>query len=869
MPAVDLTNCDREAIHIPGAILPHGAMLVLDEDSLEVLQVAGDTVGLIGHEQVALLGARLTDLIAGEKVDRLRGILGGSGLMKARHLLDPFMRVRSDRPVDVSVHRSGNVLVLEFEDADLTDPHATDPLAAVQGMLDGLDRCESLSVLCQMAADSVRRVAGYDRVMVYRFQHDDSGWVFAESKIDRLEPFLDLHYPASDIPVQARAMYLQSWIRLITGVDYEPARLVPPLHPRTSEPLDMSHATLRDVSPIHLEYLRNMGVGASMSISIIVEGKLWGLIACHHSSPRRLPRHLRAICELFGAMFSLQLESRERATQLEARLTSRRTLHDIIKTLSEWDDYGAGLFHQATTLLNYIDANGLAMRVTGKGGVAIKVNNGVNRVGDTPSDEQIADLTDWLTAHMDGCGGVFVTDRLSELWAPGKDFAGIGSGLLALSISVEPRDFILWFRPEAIETVSWAGDPAKPVEASTFGDRLTPRKSFDAWTQEVRNRSAPWSRSDGDAAADLRVSLLDIVLRRIDSAARERERVLEHERLLMNELDHRVKNTLANIEALVAQTSRSATSLTDFTLGLERRLRAMSKAHGLLTEGRWTGATVVDVVSQELAQHQSAQAITINGPAIMLTAKASLALSLALHELATNAAKYGALSVAEGGIEVSWERRASGDLELEWIERGGPRVELPTRRGFGSTLIERALSLETGGEARLKFRPSGLECRIVLPVSTIVETVGKKVSQPAQTSAADEPSPADHNAAVKRILLVEDSAMVVFTLEMMISEMGWKLIGPATRLDQAVALAKSESFDAALLDVNLNDQMSWPVAAVLRERGIPFVFTTGYDGGAVIPEEFSAAPILSKPFSGEEAAACLQRLLGKDRRVDD
>ncbi len=868
VPAVDLTNCDREAIHIPGAILPHGAMLVLDEDSLEVLQVAGDTVGLIGHEQSALLGKRLTDLIAGEQVDRFRAILGGSDLVKARHLLDPFMRMRPDRPVDLSVHRSARALVLEFEDADLTDPHVIDPLATVQGMLDGLDRSENLHALCQMAAENVRRVAGYDRVMVYRFQHDDSGWVFAEAKIDQLEPFLDLHYPASDIPGQARAMYLQSWIRLITGVDYEPARLVPQLHPRTGEPLDMSHATLRDVSPIHLEYLRNMGVGASMSISIIVEGKLWGLIACHHSSPRRLPRHLRAICELFGAMFSLQLEARERAAQLEARLASRRTLHDIITTLSEWHDYGAGLFHQAGTLLDYIDANGLALRVSGQGGVAIKVNNGVNRTGNTPSDEQIADLTDWLAARIDGCGGVFVTDRLSELWAPGEAFADIGSGLLALSISVEPRDFILWFRPEAIETVRWAGDPAKPVEPSEYGERLTPRKSFDAWAQEVRHRSAPWSTSDGDAAADLRVSLLDIVLRRIDAAARERERVLDHERLLMNELDHRVKNTLANIQALVAQTSRSATSLADFTLGLERRIRAMSKAHGLLTEGRWTGASVVDIVSQELAQHEGMQAISINGPAVMLTAKASLALSLALHELATNAAKYGALSVAEGAIEVSWERGASGDLEFEWIERGGPRVELPTRRGFGSTLIERALAFETGGEARLNFRPSGLECRIAMPVSTIVETVGKKIRQPVQPFAPEEPSPANQDAAAKRILLVEDSAMVIFTLEAMIGQMGWKLIGPATRLDQALALAKSAPVDAALLDINLDGQMSWPVATVLRERGIPFVFTTGYDGSTVMPEEFSGSPVLGKPFSGEEAAACLHRLLDSDQNVE-
>lgn len=194
-------------------------------------------------------------------------------------------------------------------------------------MVEGFSAAPSLFSLCQMATASVRRVAQYDRVMVYRFMPDGSGWVAAESRPPEMEPFLDLHYPAADIPQQARALYLRSWLRLITQVEYDPAPLTPELNPRTGAPLDMSHAILRDVSPMHREYLRNMGINASMSISIIVAGKLWGLIACHNDSPRRLPRHLRAVCELFGLMFSLQLEAREKAEQFESRLARHFTLH--------------------------------------------------------------------------------------------------------------------------------------------------------------------------------------------------------------------------------------------------------------------------------------------------------------------------------------------------------------------------------------------------------------------------------------------------------------------------------------------------------------------------------------------------------------
>ena len=859
----DLTNCDIEPIHIPGQILPHGAMLVLDPETLVVLQSAGATTALLGASAEALTGASIDTLFSAAQIEHLRKIAGGSALAKPRHLLDPILRILADRPLDASVHRNDAGLILEFEAAGIDDRFAGDPLAAVQEMLDGLDEQTSLQSFCQAGAERVRQVLGYDRVMVYRFMPDNSGWVFAETRRDDLEPFLDLHYPATDIPVQARALYLKSWLRLITEVDYTPAPLVPPLSPRTGAPLDMSHAVLRDVSSIHREYLRNMGVGASMSISIVRGGALWGLIACHHYSPRRLPRHLRAVAELFGAMFSLQLEARQRAEELDARLTNRELLQQLMRDLSLEDDYAVGLMRQAPVLLSYIQGGGLSLRGDLQGGVAVQFSSEINSMGATPDAAQIAALADWLTTQMADYDGVFVTDRLGELWPPAKAFADVGSGLLAISVSREPRDFILWFRPELVETVTWAGNPAKRI---TDGERLTPRTSFAAWQETVRGRSLPWTPPDSDAAFDLRLSLLEVVLRRIDAVVRERARVSERDQLLMAELDHRVKNTLANIQALVVQTSRSASSLTGFVEDLDGRIRAMAKAHSLLTQSNWEGVSIATLIGDELDPYGRGGAeLRIEGPTVILTPKASLSLSLAVHELATNASKYGSLSKAGGRVTVVWHRVENGDLKLVWNERGGPPVEEPKRRGFGSRLIERALALDTAGHSSIRFEPAGVVCEITLPAAAIFLLAGAETSAQPVLETAVAPATETLLASRPRILVVEDSALIVLTLEMLFDDLGWDLVGPAVSVDEALPLARDEQLDAALLDVNLDGETSWPVAAILKARGVPFAFATGYDARTALPDDFKDVPVVGKPFRMADIAEQLRQLMRSPR----
>ncbi|WP_344708026.1 HWE histidine kinase domain-containing protein [Sphingomonas swuensis] len=328
----------------------------------------------------------------------------------------------------------------------------------------------------------------------------------------------------------------------------------------------------------------------------------------------------------------------------------------------------------------------------------------------------------------------------------------------------------------------------------------------------------------------------------------------------MAELDHRVKNTLANISALISQTSRSADSLTDFATGLNRRIQSMAKAHSLLTKSRWEGVSLMNLIREEMDHFgDSDGGVTlVGGPEVVLSPKAALSLSLALHELVTNAAKYGALSSAGGRVTVRWDLTPEAGLALQWRETGGPAVQPPSRKGFGTTLIQRALSMETGGRSQVRFEPAGVECDISLPASSIVRT-SEAAPTPLAESAAppEEPRP----ELTRRIFVVEDSSLVIMTIEGMMDDLGWEMVGPATRVPDALALAATADVDAALLDVNLDGDLSWEVARLLKRRDIPFVFTTGYDGSTVLPDDLAGVEIVGKPFTAKDVEQKLRSLI--------
>ncbi len=344
--------------------------------------------------------------------------------------------------------------------------------------------------------------------MVYQFDNQCNGAVIAESKTKSLEPFLGLHYPAYDIPEQARKLYCLNWLRLITDVDYKAVEIVPTCNPVTNRPLDLSSSVLRSVSPCHIEYLHNMGVTASMSISLVKDGKLWGLIACHHQSPKRIPYEVRTACEFLGQVMSLELLTKEGNEDYEYRIEQKSIQAKLIEYLSLSDNFISGVIKYKPNLIDLVRAQGAAVCFGGDYIV----------VGETPSIEEIKHLIEWLgNKFQDDC---FYTDSLPSIYQQAESFKNVASGLLAVSISKAQKNCILWFRPEVIQTVDWGGNPNKNIEVENGELRLHPRKSFELWKQTVRLKSLPWKKCEIDAAIEFRNAIISIVLRKAEELAK-------------------------------------------------------------------------------------------------------------------------------------------------------------------------------------------------------------------------------------------------------------------------------------------------------------------------------------------------------------
>lgn len=501
----DLTNCDREPIHVPGSIQPHGALLAMREPELTIVQVSENVGALLDRGPEELLFHTFDDLLGRERAAAFREkYLGRDSFVDVNPVaIEVPVDGGGARTFDGVFHRSGGLLVLELEPAP---PRASDYIETfvqrVRSSLRELERAGSVAELLQVAALRTRSITGFDRVMVYRFGRDWHGEVIAEARRDDLEPFLGLHYPASDIPRQARELYARSWLRLIPDVAYAPARLVPVENPVTGATLDLGFSVLRSVSPIHVEYLRNMGVAASMSISLLKDGALWGLIACHHTTPHRLPYEVRAVCEFLGQVLSWQLSTKTEATETRRRLETRQIQAALIEAMSVHTSLVEGLLASEEAFL------GLA----GATGGAVYYDGALRTVGSVPTEPEILGLVEWLSTS--GTGDVFASDFLPGLYRPAEAFKDEASGLLSIALSRQHRDHVLWFRPEILRTVTWGGDPSKPVEVEGSELRLTPRKSFAAWKEIVRLHSTVWEDAEIDAARDLRSAVLAVIVRR-------------------------------------------------------------------------------------------------------------------------------------------------------------------------------------------------------------------------------------------------------------------------------------------------------------------------------------------------------------------
>ncbi|MCF3650563.1 ATP-binding protein [Synoicihabitans lomoniglobus] len=504
---IDLSNCDREPIHIPGSIQSHAVLFALREPDWLVEQVSSN-VSVVLPEAPVVLGQKLDALLPAEVLAAWREESAREPINQNPLYLPPLPAPDGGPPFEALLHRHNTVLILELERWKDGEALKNAPsLGRFQRTLKLLSEAKSLTDFCQHAATSVREFIGFDRVMVYRFADDDSGHVIAESRRDDLESYLGLHYPASDIPKQARDLFRRSPVRLNPDIYYQPVPLDPPLHPRTDKPLDMSHCVTRSMSPIHVEYLKNMGVGASMSLSIVVEGRLWGLFACHHYRPRYVTHGARIACEFLAQTLSLQTAEKERLDQAHYASSLQTAREQLTGLFEESNDLPTTL-QEAAPILGELHA----------GASALLLADAVHPIGAAPSETAIRQLGAWLSEHQPT--SVNATTSLTT-WVPEiADAFAPYSGVLAARLCRNPPAYLFWFRVPEVQIVNWAGDPTKPVESGPLGDRLTPRKSFALWQEEVRDRSLPWHAVEVDAARALRHVVLEAMARHTERLIR-------------------------------------------------------------------------------------------------------------------------------------------------------------------------------------------------------------------------------------------------------------------------------------------------------------------------------------------------------------
>ncbi|MEH2025207.1 response regulator [Nostoc sp.] len=507
-----LEVCSDESVYAPGYIQPHGMLLLLQEPQLRILQISENVEQFFGISAEALLGQPLQRLFSRDQVQQLAGYLSQDNL----ELYNPF-QLKTRRVTETGqgknqtftgvMHRIVDGLILELEpQGSLKSTHLIEFYHRLQAVIANFRNATNLKSLAKTLAKEMKQMIGFDRVMIYRFLEDGSGVVIAEDKQSHLESFLGLHYLAIDIAAPARKLFCRNWMRFIPDINYTPVYLIPTNHPLTDTPLDLSNSVLRGVYPCHIEYFKNMGVAGSMTISLINEKGLWGLISCHHYSPKLVDYETRKACEFLGQFASIELVYQQER-ELDVYRTHVKAIQDQLQQtlLQESNFIEQVLIRNTSQLLDLVHAQGAAILLDGK----------LTLVGQTPSATQVQELAAWLVQHK--VKRVFATDSLSRLYPEAKAFQDQASGLLAISIlfnhAKQKSYHIIWFRPEQIQTVNWAGNPQDSLTMNEIGEmQLSPRKSFAMWKETVRETSLPWEVAELEAATEMRNMLMLAVL---------------------------------------------------------------------------------------------------------------------------------------------------------------------------------------------------------------------------------------------------------------------------------------------------------------------------------------------------------------------
>lgn len=559
----DAADCAREPIHLSGAIQPHGFLVSCVLPDWTVRHASANVAALLEVEADALVGQSLREYVADEVLQAVTDAIDVANAANPAQRVGAYNIGTFGQLCELGVHAADGLVHVEVEPQAGRQAEQV-PTGIAQAMIARIAAAEDEGDFHQRVAEQVRQLTGYHRVMVYRFRPDDAGEVIAEARAAHLEPYLGLRYPASDIPEQARRLYLHNRLRVIPDAGYSPVPIVPPLR-ADGGALDLSRHVLRSVSPVHLEYLRNMGVAASMSISIVSGGRLWGLIACHHDAPRAVPPAVRAAAELFGLFVSMRVSARDQDATVAHYEHAQRLRDAMAARLSQAADFADALTAELPLLSPAIDSCGAMLLIDGE----------CRSSGRVPDPGQLPALRRWLATA--GASPLLMSADAVD-WREAGAADGL-AGIMAVHLG-SGDDWLLLFRGEQVEDVRWAGEPRKALVTSDDGLRIAPRKSFATWRETVRGRSEPWSEGDRRGAERLHRVLHE--QRRRSLAQAQQLRVLEAEaqRQALRDQKQRLGDVASLMEGLVHLDADATRRLGSRIARLEADLRrAMRAAH--------------------------------------------------------------------------------------------------------------------------------------------------------------------------------------------------------------------------------------------------------------------------------------------------
>ncbi len=578
---VDISNCEKEPIHIPGKIQAHGFLLVIHRHSLRILQASAnlsDFTDLTAHDAI---GLAIHELVPEHSIQFVLELMDKGDSDTLNPLQVNIVHNGKEVAYNCITNQAPGVWLMEFEPAASSSIELVDQAFHLLPTINTrLRKTDNVRDLGQTVCDEVRSYTQYDRVMLYRFDADWNGEVVAEARSQEVHSFVGHHYPASDIPRQARELFFRNPIRIIPNVEYTPAALIPE---KTASDIDMTYSVLRNVSPIHIQYLKNMGVAASLTISVIVDNRLWGMIACHHRTPIFVDYNKRKVCELIGRMFSSHLLLKE---ELEGATYAKRIQNNTEELYQQ-------MYREMSIVNGIRNGDQRWLHSTGAEGVAINYQGRIYTLGTTPAPEQIDRLYHWLSQQP--FNDIYYTNSLQQHFPSAVEFAGTASGVLVTPISRSSEEYVVWFRPELVKTIHWAGNPDKAAAFDPATMQLSPRQSFEVWKQIVYGVSAPWKNAEINNALLLHMHIQEVMLREYRQIGREagtnrsqqqsieiqvlertielkhrqmdlqkqlelsqqQQQQLRYEQLISNGMVHLLRNHLANISLYMSQSIAS------------------------------------------------------------------------------------------------------------------------------------------------------------------------------------------------------------------------------------------------------------------------------------------------------------------------